>query len=147
MEGREGEGWAVIKGTGLKWANREGTKRRAGVKGAIALWQTYCSVNGNTYVNKECPEMGCRGNSLCDVSFCWEPHQPSPPPLPPPDHSFLQMLTLLGTAGLCLWAPQAQGCSPPSTAAAGGKLPALHSYSCYPTSLRSVWASSQLPKV
>lgn len=58
IEQREGEGWAVIKGTGLKWANKGGIKRGVQVKGAIALWQTYCSVNGNTYVNKERPEMG-----------------------------------------------------------------------------------------
>lgn len=93
MEEGEEEGWAVIKGAGLKWVNREGIKRRVRVKGAIALWQTYCSVNGNTYVNKESPEMGWRGSSLRDMSFCQEPWQPSPPaPAPPQVTPFLQRL-------------------------------------------------------
>lgn len=93
MEEGEEEGWAVIKGAGLKWVNREGIKRRVRVKGAIALWQTYCSVNGNTYVNKESPEMGWRGSSLRDTSFCQEPRQLSPPaPAPPQVTPFLQRL-------------------------------------------------------
>lgn len=137
------------KGNRLKWANREGMKRRVEVKGAIALWQTYCSVNGNTYVNKERPEMGWRGNSLCDVSFCWEPPQPSPP-TPPTTKSLLSAAA--DTPWYCKSLPlgslnPARTAPPPSTAAAGGKLTAPHSYSCYPTSLRSKRASSQLLKV
>lgn len=73
------------KGNRVKMSKqRKHKERRVQVKGAIALWQTYCSVNGNTYVNKERPEMGWRGNSLRDVSFCWEPSQPSPSVPPPP---------------------------------------------------------------
>lgn len=67
-------------------------KRRVRVKGVIALWQTYCNVNGNMYVNKESSEMGWRESSLCDMSFCWELSEPSPSIPPTPNHPVLQVL-------------------------------------------------------